>query len=218
MKNMSYLLLVISFLTPFPARAQKEEIKTEKAPVKLDHHVSIVGLANFYSPRVTNTGPEALSLTSSSNLGVGVGLLGGFTLGGPLDFEYGLLIMRRENTYSGDVIEYKEASNWVALPVGAKFKFTEIFSVVGGPYLGYRVGEVTNAYSVSTTSEVKTPYQERFELGWYGAAVAAIPIIRNIGVHVELRYLKGLTNISMHQNMKINSSDLMCLAGVQANF
>lgn len=178
---------------------------------------SVVGLIDFYTPSASTDNTSFSSLTSSGKVGGGGGILSEFQLAGPVDFEGGLLFVHRDNTFGSSTFNYTQSSNWLMLPLSAKFRFAKYFAVGAGPYVGYRVGNPTNTLAAGSAATLNfdTNKQNEWEFGLQGSADFTLPISDNFGLLAEARVLGGLTNLSGDTKNKINSVDVLGLVGVQ---
>lgn len=185
--------------------------------VGLSRRISVVGIANFYTPSVNSTNANFSSLTNSSKLGTGPGILTEFSFLGPLQMELGFLVLNRQSSYSTSAFTYTQSSNALTVPVGLKFRFANYFSVGAGPYLSYRVGEVENEFSVGNAGSINfdTTAQARYELGYFASVGATLPVTPSIGITMESRLLRGLSNLSGDSSTRIESVDVVALLGLQ---
>ena len=180
-------------------------------------NIAVVGLADFYTPSVdTVTSQNLTSLTSSSKLGFGGGVLvdGGFVA--PFGMETGLLFVHRGNQVVNTTVTYNQSSNWLIVPVGLKLRLIDVLSVGAGAYAGYRISDYSNDFTVGNSGAAgfNSASGERWELGFYASAGVNLPVTQQFGVLLEARYLRGVSTISEDTNVNIKSADVMVLAGL----
>jgi hypothetical protein len=218
-KRNVYLVLALSMSLSglFEIRTASAEQESVKSSTNL---FSVVGLVDFYTPSVDSTNSNFSSLTNSSKMGTGLGLLRESPLAGPLNLELGLLLLHRQNTFKSSIFDYVQSSNWLVLPVGAKFRFLDYFALGVGPYIAYRVGDISNDFSVGSgaTASFATTSQEKFEIGFQASGSGTVPINQIVGILFEIRFLRGISNLSNDTTTSIKSADLIGLVGVQFNY
>ena len=184
-------------------------------------HVTVAGVLDSYTPNVdSSTTADIKGLASSSSIGIGGGVLFEGSFVSPIGFETGLLYVHRKNEYKTSSVAYNQGSNWLQVPFGLKFRFAEIISVGAGAYIGYRLGSPSNDFSLgnSTLAGYNSSNNENFELGFYASAGVTFPVSESMGIVLDLRYLRGVSNLSEDTAVNIKSADLMLLAGVQFRY
>lgn len=184
------------------------------------HRFSLLVMGDFYTPSLDSSNSNFSSLTNSANLGAGLGVLSESTLAGPISWEYGLMFFSRQSTHKNAIVSFTESSQWLSLPVGLKVRFAKYFAVGAGGYLNYRLGEVTNKFSVGDNSLVSfdTDSRSRFEGGIYGTAGATLPITPNLGIVGEVRVMRGLSNLYKDSTADLKSVDILTMAGIQFSY
>jgi hypothetical protein len=174
-------------------------------------------LADFYSPSVDSSTDDVSSLMKSSKLGVGGGLLGEFGLGsGNVLFELDALYLHRSNSYTAASVNFAQTSNWISVPVGLKLRLAHVLAIGGGGYVAYRLGNVSySAGSDSGGVGFGAGKDNNFEFGVYGSAGLTLPMSSKVGLVLEARVMKGLSNISGDDQYDIHSLDVLGLVGLQ---
>lgn len=191
--------------------------KAEGESESPQHRFTVMAIGDFYTPSLDSSNTNFSSLTNSANLGFGLGALSEATISGPIGWEFGLLILSRQSTHKNSLVSFNESSYWLSVPIGLKLRFAQYFALGAGGYLNYRVGDVSNKFSVGDSALISfdTDNRSRFEAGVYGTVGATLPINKNVGLVAEVRLMRGLSNLYKDSTADIKSLDILSMVGVQ---
>lgn len=178
--------------------------------------LSGVGLANFTNPTFSTTSTTGLGLSGGATAGFGLlassELMPGFVL------EIGALWVPRKfsnDDSSGQSLSTTNAK-WLEVPLLLRFTGLPLVSIGIGPYYAHGLGNVV--ISQPATPDTSVDYsavgQTQNDFGLEGSVGARIPVVPQIGIVADLRYLFGLINQSSLDNTTVHYRSLELLFGI----
>lgn len=103
--------------------------------------------------------------------------------------ETGAIFIKRQYDYSRGGINLVQEVNRLHVPVLAKFWPTNFLSLGVGPYVGVKVGSVTNSVEIGgVTGSTSTNADDEVEFGLDGTVALNMSIDDKTGIFIEGRY------------------------------
>lgn len=156
-------------------------------------HLTLKGGMASSTPKIESDGT---AVTTTAANGIKGGAVLGLGLGSSVEFEFGVLYSQRKFGYDAAGIPITITTPGLEMPIGLRLHLGQYFSLVGGGYVGYGMGNIkVEALGITQEASYAEQGYETLDYGVQGGLAIHIPMGKSAALVLEGRYLLGLQDL-----------------------